>query len=80
VYGSAYSLTAASVSTNSGLNAFDLPAASNASSAATTGNFAYISGIIRPTANGDVIARFTSEVANSAITAKAGSYLRYRAL
>jgi hypothetical protein len=80
VYYSEYSLTAGSKTANTGLTAFDLPATSNTSSATTGGNWAYIAGIVRPTANGDVIARFASEVANSAITVKAGSYLRYRPL
>lgn len=78
-YTSEYALTATTKTLNN-LVAYDLPAASNASSAATTGNIASIWGFVRPTANGDVIARFASEITNSAITAKAGSYVRYRAL
>jgi hypothetical protein len=80
IYSSKYSLTTTSGTFNEGSTAYDLPAASNASSAATAGNWAYIGGILRPTANGDVIARFASEIASSAIVAKAGSYVRYRAL
>lgn len=57
--------------------AYDLPAASNASSAGTTGNMAYITGIIAPSADGNVTARFASEIVNSAITAKAGSVCRW---
>lgn len=79
-YHSQYSLTTTSLTFNSGLNAYDLPAASNASSAAVAGNQARIFGFIRPTANGDVVARFASEVASSAIIAKAGSLVRYQAL
>lgn len=61
--------------------AFDTPAASNAtSSTATAGqaNMAIIEGIITPSADGTVIARFASEVTVSAITAKAGSVVFYQ--
>jgi hypothetical protein len=60
--------------------AYDSPTASNATSAsaaATAGNLATIEGIIKPSANGTVIARFASEVASSAITAKAGSLVQW---
>lgn len=60
-----------------GMSAYDLPAASNASCAQTTGNIATIEGFITPSANGTVILRFASEVASSAITAKAGSVLQW---
>ena len=53
------------------------PAASNATSPYTTGNTAYITGFVQPSADGNVIARFASEVASSAITAKAGSICRW---
>lgn len=78
-YRSNYSLTSTSETTNSGLTAYDLPAAANASSTATTtgGNIATIEGLITPSAAGTVIARFASEVASSAIVAKAGSSLRW---
>lgn len=79
-YDSDYSLTVATRTFNTGLGALQLPAASNATSAATTANIAKIYGFIRPTANGDVIAQLASEVANSAITAKAGSFVRFSAL
>lgn len=79
-YGSEYSLTTTSKTFNAGLAAFDQPAASNASSATTGANLAFIEGIINPSANGNVIARFASEVANSAIIARTGSFVRYRAL
>lgn len=75
-YRSQYSLTATSNSFNTA-TAYDTPAASNASSAATGGNIAIIEGFIRPSADGDVVARFASEVASAAITAKAGSYVDY---
>lgn len=61
--------------------AYDTPAASNAtSSTATAGqaNIAVIEGFITPSADGTVIARFASEVANSAIIAKAGSTVFYQ--
>lgn len=42
-----------------------------------TNNFANIKGIIKTNSTGDVIARFASEVAGSAITALAGSFVEY---
>lgn len=78
-YTSQYTLTATSMTTNYA-TAYDIPAASNATSL-TAGNVARIAGIIKPSANGTVIARFASEVASSAITAKAGALLKwYRTL
>lgn len=80
-YRSTYSLTSTTETLNSGLTAYDLPAASNATSVATAGNSAVIEGFITPSANGTVIARFASEVSSSAIVAKAGSMLEwYRTL
>jgi hypothetical protein len=76
-YRSEYSLTTTSVTTIEGSTAHDLPAASNATSAATAGNIAVIEGFYEASANGDVIARFASEVSNSAIVAKAGSIVQY---
>ncbi len=75
-YQANWSLTATS-NTFSTAVAYDIPAASNATSAYTTGNFAYITGIIQPSADGTLIARFASEVASSAIVAKAGSVCRW---
>jgi hypothetical protein len=77
-YHSNYSLTTTSVTTNEGLSTYNVPAACNATSAATGSNFAIIEGIIKPSANGAVIARFASEVASSAITAKTSSFVQYR--
>ena len=57
--------------------AYDTPAGAGASSATTGGNIAVIEGFITPSANGTVIARFASEVASSAIVAKAGSLLQW---
>lgn len=78
IFKSEYSLTTTSRTINEGLSAYDTPAASSASSAATASNCAWIEGFIRPSANGTVIARFASEVASSAIVAKAGSILHYQ--
>lgn len=72
---SEYTLAAATTTVNS-VSAYDTPAASNATSLAT-GNVATMWGIITPSANGTVIARFASEITNSAITAKAGATLRW---
>jgi hypothetical protein len=77
-YASEYSLTTTSRTFNDGLGAYDLPAAANASSATTAGNTAIVMGLILPTAAGNVIARFASEVASSAIVVKAGSIVRYQ--
>jgi hypothetical protein len=80
-YTSRYSLTTTTDTTNTLLQAYDLPAASNASSATTTaGNLALIEGVVQPSASGTFIARFASEVLSSAIVAKAGSSCQYQAL
>lgn len=78
IYRSEYSLTATSRTVNDGLSAYDSPAASNASSAATGSNVALIEGYITVTANGTVVVRFASEVSASAIIAKTGSTLYYQ--
>lgn len=72
---SEYTLAATTTTVNS-VSAYDTPSASNASSLAT-GNVATMWGVIKPSADGTVIARFASEIANSAITAKAGATLRW---
>lgn len=74
-YRSEYTLTATSVTVNCA-TAYDIPAASNATSL-TAGNIATVWGIIKPSASGTVIARFASEVASSAVVAKAGATLRW---
>jgi len=76
---SEYSLTATTRTLNEAI-AYDIPAAANATPANTAGNIAKIEGYIQPTADGNVIARFASEVASSAIVAKAGSYVQYIAV
>ena len=78
-YFSYYTLTATSQTTNFAV-AYDIPAASNATSL-TAGNVAQIEGIIKPSANGTVIARFASEVSSSAVIALAGlSYVDYEVI
>ena len=77
-YQSEYALTTTSATRNAFLQAYDQPAASNATSAATGNNWALINGVIRPSADGTVIARFASEVSSSAIVAKIGSFVRYQ--
>lgn len=80
-YASEYSLAATTTTRNANNISYDLPAGSNATSAGTTsGNMAFIWGVITPSADGDVIARFASEVASSAITAKAGAVVYYQEL
>ena len=81
-YRSSYSLTATTETVNSGLSAYDLPAACNATSPLTTtgANMAIIEGFIIPSADGTVIARFASEIASSAIVALRGSYVEYQAV
>lgn len=78
-YTSQYTLTATSITNNAGLAAYNSPSGASASSLAT-GNIAIIQGTIRPSANGTVIARFASEISNSAITAIASgrSYVEYQ--
>lgn len=58
-------------------SAYDAPASSNASSATTDGNLAVIRGIVRPNDAGTIVVRFASGVSGSAITAKAGSILKW---
>lgn len=74
-YTSEYTLTATSKTVNCA-TAYQIPAASNASSL-TDGNIATMWGIVTPSSSGTLIGRFASEVASSAIVAKAGSTLRW---
>ena len=60
--------------------AYDIPAAASASVINTGGNLALIEGYVQPTADGNVQARFASEIASSAVTAKAGSFVEYLAV
>lgn len=79
-YRSEYGLTGTSRTLNDGLSSYNLPAAANATSPATLGNIAVIEGIIQPSADGSVIARFASEVGSAAVVAKSGSFVQYRRL
>lgn len=76
---SEYTLTATTSTRNAQIQAFDSPAACNASSIAAN-NIAIIEGHFIPTADGTFIARFASEVSGSAIVAKAGSVCYYQKL
>lgn len=74
-----YTLTATTRELNVA-EAYDLPAAAGATSL-TTGNLATIEGMIQPSVDGTVIARFASEVSGSAIVAKSGiSHVEYEAI
>ena len=75
---SEYSLTTTTTTRNALIQAFDSPAASNATSATTGNNVARMQGTIMATADATFRARFASEVASSAIVCKAGSFVRYR--
>jgi hypothetical protein len=77
---SEYSLTTTTSTRNALIQAFDSPAASNATSAATGNNMAILEGYFMPSATGTFIARFASEVSSSAIVAKAGSVCYYQQL
>ena len=83
-YESQYTLTTSSITVNCGLSTYNQPAASNATSnfgtAPAAGNIATIEGIAVFSASGTLIARFASEVANSAITVRAGSTVQYKQL
>lgn len=78
-YRSEYTLSAAGRTVGEGYLAYNQPAVANTQSLGQA-NTAIIEGAVLPTVDGDVIARFASEVANSAITAKAGSFVEYLAL
>jgi len=77
-YLSKYTLTATSETTNF-QNSYGVPSSANATSL-STGNMAIIEGVIVPSANGTVIARFASEVSSSAITVQANSFVWYMAV
>jgi len=79
-YDSDYALTVTTRTINPSLNAYDLPAAVNATTPSLTGNIAIVEGFIRPAANGLIKGRFASEVAGSAITVKPGSFLQWQQL
>jgi hypothetical protein len=80
-YHSFYTSTTTARTNNEGLTTYNVPGSCNTSSGTTGSNIAEIEGIITPSANGTVIARFASEVAGSAITAKANlSYVQWEVL
>jgi hypothetical protein len=72
-YTSKYSLTATTETVNHGLAAVQLPAAANATSAATTGNIAIVEGFYTPSTAGTFAIQFAAEAGT--ITAEAGSTL-----
>ena len=74
-----WTLTASTRSINDGLAAYDLPAACGGTSL-TTANVAIVEGIIQPSADGVVKGRFASELANTAITVKAGACVQFTKL
>lgn len=74
---SEYTLTATTSTRNAMVQDFDSPAGSNASSIVAV-NLCIMEGHFTPTADGTFIARFASEVAASAIVAKAGSICYYQ--
>ena len=78
-YRSTYTLTATTETLNAAVTGYNLPATCNATSVAA-GNVAFIEGVVQPSVDGTVIARFASEVTLSAITAKAGAMVDYQAL
>jgi hypothetical protein len=74
-YRSSYPITATTLTTNFA-TAYDIPAAANADTL-TAGGTAMIEGVITPSVDGTVIARFASEVTVSAVTALAGATLHW---
>lgn len=78
IYRSEYTLTATTSTRNAMLNAYNLPAAANATSlAAPAYNWAEIQGFVRPSAGGTLVPRGASEVVSSAVIAKAGSFVEF---
>jgi len=75
---SRYSLTSSSDTINHWVTAVDSPAASNATSASTISNIAILEWFFTASSTWTFIIRFASEVASSAIIAKAGSILQYQ--
>ena len=74
-YTSRYTLSATSQTVNYA-SAINIPTSCNNTST-TNANLAILEGVIKPSASGTVQVRFASEIANSAITAKAGATLEY---
>jgi hypothetical protein len=74
-YTSRYTLSSTSQTINYA-SAINIPTSCNNTST-TNANIAIIEGIIKPSVNGTVQIRFASELANTAITAKAGASIEY---
>jgi hypothetical protein len=80
-YKSEYTVSTAAYTIVNGASAYNLPAGCNTGTASTGSNIAIIEGVIKPSASGNVIARFASEISNSAITAKGGmSHVEFQAI
>ena len=77
-YRSMYSLLVSSQTVNSACKAYNFPAVANGTSGDTSGNIAIIEGVITPSANGTVIARFAREGAFGMISAMPDSYVEYQ--
>lgn len=75
---SRYSLTSSSDTINHWVTAVDSPATSNATSGSTIANIAIVEWFFTASSTGTFIIRFASEIASSAIVAKAGSILQYQ--
>jgi hypothetical protein len=60
------------------VSVYDTPAAATLNN--NTIGVAYLRGMVRPTADGNIILRHASEVSSAAITTKAGSIVRYIAV
>jgi hypothetical protein len=76
-YHSFYPSSTTTLLYNNGLSTYDNPSTATGNTVITPG-IIYIEGIITPSANGTLIARFRSETAGQAITAKAGSVVFYQ--
>ena len=79
-YESDCSLSATSMTYNQGLSAFQLPANTNGTSAATTGNRFSISGFYIPSVDGYLKVIFGCETNLGSITPKAGCFIRTKIL
>lgn len=66
--------------TSLSLTAYDTPTTSNVASPASLSGIGLLEGIVTFSAGGTVIGRFASEVANSAITVRAGAVAYYKQL
>jgi len=81
-YESWYTASGTTRTSNTQITAYQLPAASNATANTTNGggNIAKMQGIVKPSADGNLVVQFASEVSSSAITAKPGSFIRVQEL